>query len=355
MSATDSTPRRGIAIDESVDPIEVITTAPTSSRPARARRKLGKGAVAAVLASTLAAGALFTIALTSRTSETPALESVNADAAVPVAAQEATQMGFANRAADVSRNMVRDGVTDAVAEETAKERAADIDDSANAALETQSTETAEERIKLMDEDLKKVEAQAAQLKKEAEEAARKLEEARKAAEAAKKAAAATKNKKSGGAAPAAVETELSDDDVKNLSTSGASMPIKSNYRVGAHFGKTGSWSRYHTGQDFPAPSGTPVYAVASGVALSPTAGGWAGTNVVIQHDSGAVLYAHLSRSVVSPGQSVAPGQLVGYVGNTGRSFGAHLHFEYYPNGTTPGDVYSATNPMSFLQRIGAAG
>lgn len=355
MSATDSTPRRGIAIDESVDPIEVITTAPASSRPARARRKLGKGAVAAVLASTLAAGALFTIALTSRTSETPALESVNADAAVPVAAQEATQMGFANRAADVSRNMVRDGVTDAVAEETAKERAADIDDSANAALETQSTETAEERIKLMDEDLKKVEAQAAQLKKEAEEAARKLEEARKAAEAAKKAVAATKNKKSGGAAPAAVETELSDDDVKNLSTSGASMPIKSNYRVGAHFGKTGSWSRYHTGQDFPAPSGTPVYAVASGVALSPTAGGWAGTNVVIQHDSGAVLYAHLSRSVVSPGQSVAPGQLVGYVGNTGRSFGAHLHFEYYPNGTTPGDVYSATNPMSFLQRIGAAG
>lgn len=353
MSATDSTPRRGIAIDESVDPIEVITTAPASSRPARARRKLGKGAVAAVLASTLAAGALFTIALTSRTSETPALESVNADAAVPVAAQEAAQMGFANRAADVSRNMVRDGVTDAVAEETAKERAADIDDSANAALETQSTETAEERIKLMDEDLKKVEAQAAQLKKEAEEAARKLEEARKAAEAAKKAAAAAK--KSGGAAPAAAETELSDEDVKNLSTSGASMPIKSNYRVGAYFGKTGSWSRYHTGQDFPAPSGTPVYAVASGVALSPTAGGWAGTNVVIQHDSGAVLYAHLSRSVVSPGQSVAPGQLVGYVGNTGRSFGAHLHFEYYPNGTTPGDVYSATDPMSFLQRIGATG
>ena len=89
--------------------------------------------------------------------------------------------------------------------------------------------------------------------------------------------------------------------------------------------------------------------------LSPTAGGWAGINVVIQHSNGgSTLYAHMSRKVVSSGQTVKPGQLIGYVGNTGRSFGAHLHFEYYKPGVTPGDVYSASNPMAFLRSLGVS-
>ena len=131
------------------------------------------------------------------------------------------------------------------------------------------------------------------------------------------------------------------------------MPLKSNYRVGAGFGATGSWSRHHTGQDFPAPSGTPIYAVASGIVLSPTAGGWAGTNVVIQHSNGgATLYAHMSQRVASTGQAVTAGQLIGYVGNTGRSFGAHLHMEYYSPGVTPGQVYEASDPLAFMRSVG---
>lgn len=131
------------------------------------------------------------------------------------------------------------------------------------------------------------------------------------------------------------------------------MPLKENYSIGASFGQTGSWARYHTGQDFRAPEGTPIYAAASGIVLSPTAASWAGNNVVIMHmNGGTTLYAHQSQVVVKPGQAVKAGDLIGYVGQTGRSFGAHLHFEYYPAGTTPGDVYKATDPMAFLRSQG---
>ena len=52
------------------------------------------------------------------------------------------------------------------------------------------------------------------------------------------------------------------------------------------------------------------------------------------------------------GTKVTAGQQIGNVGETGRAFGAHLHFEYYKNGTTPGDVYSASDPMEFLRSKG---
>ena len=78
--------------------------------------------------------------------------------------------------------------------------------------------------------------------------------------------------------------------------------------------------------------------------------------MVIQHSNGgSTLYAHMSRKAVSPGSTVKAGQLIGYVGNTGRSFGSHLHFEYYKPGVTPGDVYNASNPMSFLSSLGVRG
>ena len=137
-------------------------------------------------------------------------------------------------------------------------------------------------------------------------------------------------------------------------TSGAAAPLaKGSYRIGAAFGATGSWSRYHTGQDFAASSGTPVYAATSGTVISGNVGSWAGNYVVIRAaDGSSTLYAHMSGTDVKVGQQVTAGQKIGNVGSTGRSFGAHLHFEYYPSGVTPGDVYSATNPMSYLRSIG---
>ncbi len=86
---------------------------------------------------------------------------------------------------------------------------------------------------------------------------------------------------------------------------------------------------YHTGVDYAAPHGAAVKAVKAGtVVLSDPASAY-GINVLIRHDDGKyTLYAHLSAKLVSHGQRVAAGQLIGRVGNTGtNSSGPHLHFE----------------------------
>ncbi len=91
----------------------------------------------------------------------------------------------------------------------------------------------------------------------------------------------------------------------------------------------------HTGVDYRANVGTPVYAATSGVVLSSQKGwnGGFGINVFISHGSGMTTrYAHLSSFVVAGGQTVDKGQLIGYSGNSGRSTGPHLHFELRVNG-----------------------
>lgn len=125
------------------------------------------------------------------------------------------------------------------------------------------------------------------------------------------------------------------------------------YVRGAVFGAYGVWSRYHTGVDLVAPNGTPIRATGSGVVVASDGGGWAGTHVVIlQADGSRTLYAHMSAKVVQPGAVVTAGQLIGYVGMTGRAFGNHLHFEYYPPSATVGDPYTAADPLPFLRRRG---
>lgn len=142
----------------------------------------------------------------------------------------------------------------------------------------------------------------------------------------------------------------------STSSGGGATPLKpGSYTLGASFGAVGSWARYHTGQDFPAPIGTPIYAAADGVVATPNGGSWAGTHVVIDHaDGGATLYAHMSSTAVAVGQKVTAGQLIGYVGVTGRSFGPHLHWEYYPNAKTVGDPYTTANPVSWIRARGVA-
>lgn len=124
------------------------------------------------------------------------------------------------------------------------------------------------------------------------------------------------------------------------------------YQVGARWGAVGAWSRYHTGIDMTAPVGTPIYAAAAGVVTEPKAGGWAGVHAVIQHDDGSSLYAHMQSTTVKPGQEVAAGDVIGYVGMTGRTFGAHLHFEFYPNGAKTDDPYTTNDPARWLEGRG---
>lgn len=86
------------------------------------------------------------------------------------------------------------------------------------------------------------------------------------------------------------------------------------------------------GVDIGAARGTPIHAAANGtVIIARSNGGWNGgygNYVVITHSNGTqTLYAHMTNAIVSLGQSVSSGQIIGYVGSTGKSSGFHLHFE----------------------------
>ena len=98
----------------------------------------------------------------------------------------------------------------------------------------------------------------------------------------------------------------------------------------------------HAGLDIAAPTGTPIRAADSGrVVLMAWTGGY-GNYTCVQHTSSlASCYAHQVRYGTSVGANVSKGQVIGYVGNTGHSFGAHLHFEARVGGTP-------VNPMGYL-------
>lgn len=161
-------------------------------------------------------------------------------------------------------------------------------------------------------------------------------------------------KKAGATPPPAVPRRSLGNGVihRTLAQPGVLPVAAGSYRLSAGFGEVGSWSRYHTGLDFAAAQGVPVRAVVSGTVVPDQAGSWAGTHVTVRAEDGThTLYAHLSAALVRNGAVVRAGQQIGRVGTTGRSFGPHLHFEYYPVGAKPGDVYKATNPQSYLQRL----
>ena len=96
------------------------------------------------------------------------------------------------------------------------------------------------------------------------------------------------------------------------------------------------------GIDIGAPKGTPIYASAGGTVLI-TKTGWSGgygNMAIIQHPNGTkTLYAHMSKLGTRTGASVSRGQIIGYVGSTGRSTGPHLHFEVF-NARNPGADWS---------------
>ena len=93
------------------------------------------------------------------------------------------------------------------------------------------------------------------------------------------------------------------------------------------------WGRLHAGIDIAAPEGTPIRAADSGRVVLAAAQGGYGLYTCIQHTSSmSTCYAHQSRLGTASGAAVEQGDVMGYVGNTGNSFGAHLHFEVRING-----------------------
>lgn len=100
--------------------------------------------------------------------------------------------------------------------------------------------------------------------------------------------------------------------------------------------------RQHTGIDLAAPTGTPVYATADGVVGRADFYSSYGLYISINHGASMeTRYAHLSRLAVAAGDSVKKGDLIGYVGSTGRSTGPHLHYEVRIDGL-------AVNPIPYM-------
>lgn len=98
----------------------------------------------------------------------------------------------------------------------------------------------------------------------------------------------------------------------------------------------------HTGIDFRADYGTPIHATAAGKVMAAGRNGGYGLMVELDHGNGIVTrYGHMSRVRVAEGVRVASGQVIGYVGSTGRSTGAHLHYETRL-------ASGPTNPKTFL-------
>ncbi|MGQ9735856.1 MAG: peptidoglycan DD-metalloendopeptidase family protein [Thermaceae bacterium] len=125
-----------------------------------------------------------------------------------------------------------------------------------------------------------------------------------------------------------------------------SPPLAVPYRISSPFGYRpspfGEGMEFHGGLDLVAPPGTPVLAAERGVVRAAGEMGVYGLAVLLAHPGGyETLYAHLEALAVRPGEEVAKGQVLGYLGSTGRSTGPHLHFGLYRDGV-------ALDPWPFL-------
>ena len=142
--------------------------------------------------------------------------------------------------------------------------------------------------------------------------------------------------------------ELTKDKNKMLSSIPAIQPLsnKDLSRMASGFGyridpiyKT---RKFHAGMDFSAKTGTPIYATGDGKVfkVSKSKRGY-GNHVVIDHGYGyKTLYAHMSKTAVRRNQKVSRGDVIGFVGNTGKSVAPHLHYEVHKDG-------KKINPVNF--------
>ena len=120
------------------------------------------------------------------------------------------------------------------------------------------------------------------------------------------------------------------------------MPVRpGTFRYTSGFGTR--WGRLHAGTDMAGPVGTPIYATADGVVTHADWQSGYGRLIKVQHEFGLeTRYAHLSRIRVKKGQRVSRGDLIGDMGNSGRSTGPHLHYEVRVGG-------KAVNPMTYIK------
>ena len=152
-------------------------------------------------------------------------------------------------------------------------------------------------------------------------------------------------------------TDMVKNKEKLLKAIPAIQPIRNNNlnRVASGFGyrvdPLYKDYRLHAGLDFAAPSGTPIYATADGVvqAAGFNTDGY-GNKVVINHGYGyQTLYGHMVRVKTRVGQRVKRGEVIGYIGSTGKSTGPHCHYEVIKRGTKVDPVYYFYNDLTPAQ------
>lgn len=106
--------------------------------------------------------------------------------------------------------------------------------------------------------------------------------------------------------------------------------------------------KMHAGLDFTAPQGTPIYATANGIikVADYSTGGY-GNHVVINHGYGyETLYGHMVRTKVTIGQKITRGEVIGWVGSTGKSTGPHCHYEVHKDGHPVDPIYFFYNDLT---------
>jgi hypothetical protein len=106
--------------------------------------------------------------------------------------------------------------------------------------------------------------------------------------------------------------------------------------------------KMHAGLDFAAPQGTPIYATANGaVKTAGNLGNGYGNHVVLNHGYGyETLYGHMFKVKVRPSERIKRGEIIGWVGSTGKSTGPHCHYEVHKNGRHLDPVYFFYNDLS---------
>jgi murein DD-endopeptidase MepM/ murein hydrolase activator NlpD len=135
-------------------------------------------------------------------------------------------------------------------------------------------------------------------------------------------------------------------DWVNLADAPTLWPVMG--RITSSFGErtdpfAGDEGEFHRGIDIAAPTGTAIHATGDAVVASAGWGTGYGREVVLNHGHGiTTLYAHMASITVAPGENITRGQVIGYVGVSGHSTGAHLHYEVRINET-------AVNPHRYMR------
>ncbi len=149
-------------------------------------------------------------------------------------------------------------------------------------------------------------------------------------------------------------TELVKNKEKMLAHTPAIQPVsnKDLNRIASGFGRridpVYKTVKFHAGLDFSAPQGTPIYATADGTAIvAGNAGNGYGNYVVLKHGYGyETLYGHMVRVKIKSGQPVKRGEVIGWVGSTGKSTGPHCHYEVHKNGAKLDPIYFFYNDLT---------